>query len=77
MGFMEKADLKLLYGQAFRAPNFIELYNANNPVVLGNPKLKPEKIKTYEAGVGYRFTDKLRIDASYFYNKIDDLISVD
>ncbi|BCB96932.1 hypothetical protein JZK55_18540 [Dissulfurispira thermophila] len=73
-GFVKNAELKLLYGQAFRAPNFIELYNANNPTVLGNPGLKPEKINTYEAGVGYRFTDNFRIDANYFYNKIDDLI---
>src|SRR3569833_71843 len=33
---------KLLYGRAFRAPSFAELYNINNPEVLGNPKLKPE-----------------------------------
>ncbi len=73
-GFMENADLKLLYGQAFRAPNFVELYNANNPTVIGNPNLKPEKIRTYEASVGYRFTDNFRVDMDYFINLIDDLI---
>ncbi len=73
-GFMENADLKLLYGQAFRAPNFVELYNANNPTVIGNKNLKPEKIRTYEAAVGYRFADNFRIDLDYFTNLIDDLI---
>ncbi len=32
---------KLLYGRAFRPPSFVELYNINNPVALGNPNLKP------------------------------------
>ncbi|MCL5976589.1 MAG: TonB-dependent receptor [Nitrospirae bacterium] len=76
-GFMDKADLKLLYGQAFRAPNFVELYNANNPTVIGNPNLKPEKIRTYEAALGYRFTDNFKVDINYFINLIDDLIARD
>ena len=72
--FLENADLKLLYGQAFRAPNFVELYNDNNPVVMGNSALNPEEIKTYEASLGYRFSDQLRIDLNYFNNDINDLI---
>lgn len=42
--------------------------------MVGNPDLQPETIKTYEAGVGYRFTNTLRGDLNYFYNDIDDLI---
>lgn len=72
--FMRNAELKLLFGQAFRAPNFVELYNANNPTVIGNPRLKPEKIKTYEAGVGYRFSKSFRTNLNYFFSKIEDLI---
>ncbi len=72
--FLRDADLKLLYGQAFRAPNFVELYNDGNPVVLGNPELKPETIKTYEAALGYRFGDSYAINANYFRNETDDLI---
>ncbi len=74
-GFMKDAELKLLYGQAFRAPNFLELYNANNPTVIGNPKLQPETIDTYEAGVGYRFATSYRISMNYFYSSIKDLIA--
>ncbi|MBF0558185.1 MAG: TonB-dependent receptor [Nitrospirae bacterium] len=73
-GFMKDAELKLLYGQAFRAPNFVELYNANNPTVVGNPRLQPETIKTYEAGAGYRFATSYRLSANYFYSRIGNLI---
>ncbi len=33
---------KFLYGRAFRAPTFTELYSINNPVALGNRDLHPE-----------------------------------
>jgi iron complex outermembrane receptor protein len=72
--FLENADLKLLYGQAFRAPTFTELYTVNNPTLSGNPDLAPEKIKTYEAGIGYTYSERFRIELNYFYNDIDDLI---
>ncbi len=45
---------KLLYGSAFRAPSFSELYAKNNPATLGNPQLKPEKINTIELAFDYR-----------------------
>jgi iron complex outermembrane receptor protein len=76
-GIRDNMDVKLLYGQAFRAPSFVELYNANNPTVVGNINLKPEKIRTYEAGVGYRVTDEFRIEADYFSSLVDDLIARD
>lgn len=74
--FLENADLKLLYGHAFRAPSFAELDSINTPV-LGNPNLKPETITTFEAGVGYRLNRNLAASLNYFYSAIDDLISVD
>lgn len=76
-GILENADLKLLYGQAFRAPNFQELYNDNNPAQLGNPNLKPERISTYEAGLAYRLNRFLAGELNYFYSTIDDLIDID
>ncbi len=47
------------------------------PPVLGNPDLEPEKIKTYEASLGYRFGNSYTINVNYFYNDIDDLILLD
>ncbi len=76
-GITEKIDLKLLYGEAFRAPNFVELYNANNPVIAGNPDLQPETIKTYEVGFTYRFAKPYTIDLNYFHSEIGELISWD
>ena len=40
--------LKLLYGEAFRAPARNELSIKNNGFQLGNPSLKPEISKTFE-----------------------------
>ena len=45
---------KLLYGQAFRAPSFGEKYFINNPVLLGNPDVKPERIATVEAALSWQ-----------------------
>ena len=72
----DQATLKLLYGQAFRAPSFIELYATNNPVLNGNTNLKPETIRTYEVGLGYRPEKYLRTNVNYFFNIIRDEISV-
>ena len=72
--FMKDASLKLLYGKAFRAPNFAELFTDNNPAILGNEDLDPEEIKTYEIGLSYRFNKHVTSSINYFYNDINDLI---
>lgn len=70
------ADLtaKLLYGRAFRAPSFSELYNQNNPVALGNPDLDPETIDTYELAFAYEAMHNLRTNLSLYYYKTEDMI---
>jgi iron complex outermembrane receptor protein len=65
---------KLLYGRAFRAPSFAELFTVNNPVVTGNPDLDPETIDTYELALDYHPTFDTRVGASLFKYKIQDLI---
>ncbi len=72
--FLKKGTLKLLFGSAFRAPNFVEMYNSSNPVEIGNPDLKPETIKTYEASIGYQFHENLWANVTYFQNNIKDAI---
>ncbi len=74
--FWKNADMKLLYGQAFRAPNFAELYTINNPVGTGNPDLEPETVQTYEASLGYRFGSHAA-NINYFHSNIDDQIFYD
>jgi len=65
---------KLLYGRAFRAPSFAELYNINNPVSLGNPNLKPETINTLELAFDYQPTDKVRTGLNLFHYHMNDII---
>ena len=72
--FIEDAHLKLLFATAFRAPTFQEMFLTNNPLRLGNPKLDPEKINTFEVGLGYKFTEHIRGNINYFYNRIRDRI---
>ncbi|HSC67747.1 MAG TPA: TonB-dependent receptor [Cellvibrio sp.] len=40
--------LKLLYGEAFRAPGFGETHLINNPVIVSNPDLDSEAVKSLE-----------------------------
>ncbi len=72
--FMKDATLKLLYGEAFRAPNFMEMFIKNQPVLQGNEDLDPEIIKTYEAGLSYRFNKYVTSGLNYFYNDIEEFI---
>lgn len=46
--FFNSQTVKLLYGEAFRAPAVGELIFSNNNAVIGNSHLKPELIKTWE-----------------------------
>jgi iron complex outermembrane receptor protein len=65
---------KFLYGRAFRAPSFAELFVSNNPVGLGNEDLDPEVIDTYEIAFDYRPNFDLRFGINVFYFEIEDLI---
>lgn len=67
--------LKLMYGEAFRAPTFAELYNKNNPALVGNPDLKPEKIKTAELGFYNTSIKNLKASLNLFHSTISDIIT--
>ncbi len=56
---------------AFRAPNFNELYDPN--FGFGNPNLKPEKARSSELGLQYQ-NAKERVKAVLFRTRTDDLI---
>ncbi|MBJ6727798.1 TonB-dependent receptor plug domain-containing protein [Geomesophilobacter sediminis] len=66
---------KLLYGEAFRAPNAFELYYEDQVSGKANPGLKPEKIRTYEAVYEQYFQEHLQSSLSAFYYRIQDLIT--
>jgi len=65
---------KILYGRAFRAPSFGELYSQNNPVVIGNPDLKPETIDSIELDFAYEPVNDLRTGLSIYKYHTKDMI---
>jgi iron complex outermembrane receptor protein len=65
---------KLMFGKAFRAPAFLELYSINNPVRTGNPNLKPEVTNTWELAFDYRATQHLHLATNLFRYDINDKI---
>jgi iron complex outermembrane receptor protein len=66
--FKKGYDLKLLYGHAFRAPSFLELYNLR----FANPDLDPETIDTYEISLGVDFTPSFTSRVTFFHNEGKD-----
>jgi iron complex outermembrane receptor protein len=68
--------VKLLYGEAFRAPNVYELYyhdgyNSAKP----NPNLDPESIQSLELVWEQQLSHHLRGALSLYRNEIDDLLA--
>ena len=74
--FMKDASLKFLYGEAFHAPSFLEMFTTNQPAIKGNPDLDPETIRTYEVGLNYKFNKYVTSSINYFNNDIKDLIGL-
>lgn len=65
---------KLLVGRAFRAPAFIEVYGASNPVALGNVNLRPETITTVETAFAWQARPDLQTNLSLFRYDMKDII---
>jgi outer membrane receptor for ferrienterochelin and colicins len=70
---LENTNIKLLYGHAFRAPTFSELYQLTSATV-GNDQLGAEKIKSFEIGINQKAANT-SFSINYFYNSLADLIS--
>lgn len=65
---------KLLYGEAYRAPNAYELYYDDETSAKGNPDLAPEHIRTGELVLEQSFGTHVTGSLSVFRNDISDLI---
>ncbi len=68
--YIQGYDLKLLYGHAFRAPSFGELYQ----MAGGNPDLDAEQNDTYEISLGADFTPSLNSRVTFYHREAEDLI---
>ena len=72
---LKRTTFKLIYGQAFRAPNNYELYYGDHVSIEPNPNLQPEKIHTEEFVWEQDLRADFRLSASAFVNQFFDLIS--
>jgi outer membrane receptor for ferrienterochelin and colicins len=71
---LPKTTFKILYGEAFRAPNEYERFYTGADFIP-NPDLDPEEIKTYELVVERYLGNHLRASVAGYYYTIDGLIS--
>ena len=70
-------NLKLLYGNAFRAPNAFEsFYTCCQGGWISNPNLRPEKIETYEFVLEQRLHEYFDLRISPYYNRLQNLIGL-
>jgi iron complex outermembrane receptor protein len=65
---------KLTYGSAFKAPNFTQLYNQNNPSLVGNPDLDAETLESIEFSWHNVFRDQWHLGTNFYYLETEDLI---
>ena len=68
-----KNSIKLMYGTAFRAPNFLELYDRNNYTDFGNVNLQAEEVTTTEIA-WLRADHSWKFEITAFNNNFRDLI---
>ncbi|HEX5688010.1 MAG TPA: TonB-dependent receptor [Ideonella sp.] len=68
---------KLMYGSAFRAPSFTELYVINNPAAIGNPDLKPETLRTLEAAVSWQAAAHAHLGLNLYRFRQSNIIRTD
>ena len=67
--------LRAAAGSGIKNPGFYELYGYSNGRYIGNPDLKPEKSKGWEAGVEQSFADdRALVGVTYFRSNLHDEI---
>ena len=70
----DKQSVKLIYAESFRSPTAVELYTKNTGVILGNPELKPEIVKSTEFIWLYDHKGN-RLNITFFENKFKNEIT--
>jgi vitamin B12 transporter len=69
-------NISAIYGTAFRAPNFMDLYYRHSYYgPYNNPNLKPEESNNMETSLRYQ-KDVDKFSATIFQNKIDNFIQL-
>lgn len=63
------------FGLGIKEPTFLESFSPN-PFFKGNPDLKPERTRSFEAGLEQALAaDRLQLSVNSFYNRFDDQIA--
>jgi len=74
-GFWGETRLRAFYGQGIKEPRFDQLFD-DQFGDLGNPNLKPESSKTWNAGLEQKLWDsRVRLNGEYFSNRFYNAIS--
>lgn len=71
----DSLSIKLLYGKAFRRPNFFEQYVETRNILYGSKDLQPEEIETVDLGLDYLLDSKNSLRVNYFYTSTGNLIT--
>ncbi len=71
----QKLTTKLLYGKAFRAPYYQELF-AETSFSLPNPGLEPERSETWDLSLSYAPTKTLNLGVNLYRLQQSDVISL-
>ncbi len=72
---LDDLSLKLLYGEAFRSPNFFEKNVGTYNVLFGSSELDPEKIQTVDIGIEGKYGVYTKYRLNGFIEKTEDGIS--
>ena len=67
--------VSLSAGLGIKEPSVLQSFSLN-PEFLGNPDLKPERSRTFDAGIEQRLArDRVRLNVTWFANRYRDIIS--
>lgn len=72
----DRLTTKLMYGQAFRAPSYLELY-APTAATRPNPDLTPERSETWDLSFSYKASKDLKLGLNLYQFAQSELIGVD
>jgi vitamin B12 transporter len=74
-GFWGDTRYRIFYGQGIKEPALEQSFGSD-PCFPGNPNLKAEQSRTFNTGIDqYLASDRLRVSASYFDNRFEDMIT--
>lgn len=73
---LPELTLRASHGTGFRAPSFNDLYFQQS-FGVGNPDLRPERSRSWEAGLNWHPTAATSLDLAFYRNRIKDQIEWD